>query len=243
MYTQTITRRTIKRVENRLNGVGSLGFFDPISATMLLSAASGSGSFDFQAVVDWLLGRTGQLKVTATKFAESMVKVMYGLEPDCALPPPGIPIVPGNPEPKFCSGSIAGMIERCRLTDAQNTLNGVKDQFAEKTRKNAQGAYVFEEGQYVARWLSDYGNNDFSNLATKITAARATCGIGGGGTTVTPTPVPKPGGGFTCPQNYRYNPTMERCDYVLPGIETGMSSNTMLIMAAVAMAFIFAMKR
>jgi hypothetical protein len=233
MYqTQTITRRTIKRVETRLKGIGSLGQFDLLSGT-----ATGS----LKALVDWITGRTGQLKLTATEFAEGMVKVMYGLDPDCRMPEPGIPIVAGTPTPKFCAGSIAGMIERCRLSDAQASLDQVKAQFAEKTRKTSTG-YVYEEGPYVQNWVNQYGNNDFSNLATKITAARATCGVGGGGTVVPP-PIPGPGGTFTCPVNWKYNPATERCDYVLPGVQTGISSQTMMIMAAAAALFIFAMKR
>ena len=230
MYqTQTITRRTIKRVENRLKGLGQLD--------LLGNSASGA----LKEIVDWITGKTGQLKVTATVFSEGMVKIMYGLDPDCRLPEPGIAIIPGNPTPRFCAGSIAGMIERCRLSDAQASLDQIKTQFAEKTRKAGTG-YVYEEGQYVDRWLNEYGHNDFSNLATKITAARATCGVGGGGGGV-PAPIPGPGGTFTCPVNWKYNISTERCDYVLPGIQTGISSQTLMIMAAAAAIFLFVMKR
>lgn len=236
MYTQTITRRTIKRVENRLNGlssVGNLGQFD-----LLSSSATGA----FKELLDWITGRTGQLKVNATEFVEGMVKTMYGREPGCTMPESGIQIIAGAQPPKFCAGSIAGMIERCRLSDAQISLDTISRQFTERTTRNSSGGWVYPEGEFVKRWMDEHWNNDKANLTTAITTGRATCGIGGG-PVIIPAPIPGPGGTFTCPTNYRYNAQMERCDYILPGIETGMSSNTMLIMAAVAAVFIFAMKR
>jgi hypothetical protein len=221
--TQTITRRTIKRVESQLKGLGQ---FD-------ISGAYGS----FKAILDWISGRSGELKVTATEFAEGMVKLMYGVGDSCGMPPAGLPIIANNPSPTFCAGSVAGMIERCRISDAQFTLDSIKSQFAEKTRKSGT-SWIYEEGPYVKAWQDQYGNNDFSNLATKITAARATCGIGGGGPVITPVPVDG-----RCPPNFRFNPATERCDYVLPGVQTGLSSTTMMMILGAAALFIFAMKR
>lgn len=228
--TQTITRRTIKRVETRMNG---LGFVDPVSLSFLAT----SGDSSFKAIIDWITGKTGELKIQATQFAENAVKAMYGLDPDCRMPTPGIPIVPMAQPPRFCVASIAGMIERCRLADASSSLTMLKNRFTTEMNSGSQMA------PYVKRWYDEYGRNDMSNLEQLITNARATCGIGGGGPIITPTPVPVPGGGYTCPQNYRYNPTMERCDYVLPGVETGMSSTTMLMIFGAAALFMFAMKR
>ena len=241
--TQTITRGTIKRVESRIRGLqgvrGTRGLRNLGQFDILSSSATGA----FKDLLDWITGRTGQLKVTATDFVEGMVKTMYGREPGCAMPEPGIQIIAGANPPKFCAGSIAGMIERCRLSDAQNSLDTIIRQFDERTRRDSSGNYMYPEGEFVKRWMDQYWNNDRSNLTTAITTGRATCGIGGGGPVVVPSPIPGPGGTFTCPPNYRYNPTMERCDYVLPGVQTGISSNTMLIMAAFAGLMLFAMKR
>ena len=222
--TQTITRRTIKRVEN----VQRMGFIDPASVTMLAS----SGDAAFKAIIDWITGRTGQLKIQATQFAENAVKTMYGLDPDCRMPTGGIPVVPMASPPKFCVASIAGMIERCRLSDATNSLSMLKNKF------QAEMGTQSEMAPYIKRWWDEYGRNDISNLEMLITNARATCGIGGGGPTVTPTPVDG-----KCPTNFRFNPTTERCDYIAPGIETGISTNTMMIMAAFALVMVFAMRR
>lgn len=238
--TQTITRRTIKRVETRLTGfgnlrsVGNLGQFDILSSTAL---------GPLKDLLDWITGRTGQLKVTATDFVEGMVKVMYGRDPGCTMPEPGIPIIAGANPPKFCAGSIAGMIERCRLSDAQTSLDTVDRQFQTRTQRNTSGGWMYPEGEFVKRWMDEHWNNDKSGLTTAITTGRAVCGIGGGGPVVIPPPIPGPGGTFTCPPNYRYNVQMERCDYILPGVQTGLSSQTMLIMAAFAAMMLFAMKR
>lgn len=235
--TQTITRRTIKRVETRLRGLGGVGHLGQFD--LLTSSATGA----FKDLLDWITGRVGELKVTATEFVEGMVKTMYGREPGCTMPEPGIPIIAGANPPKFCAGSIAGMIERCRLSDAQNSLDTIIRQFDERTRRNSSGGYIYPEGEFVKRWMDQYWNNDRSNLTTAITTARAVCGLGGGGPVITPAPIPGPGGTFTCPPNWRYNATMERCDYVLPGVQTGISSTTMMMILGAAALFMFAMKR
>jgi hypothetical protein len=240
MHTQTISRRTIKRVESQIQGlgnlrsVGNLGQFDLLSSTAM---------GPLKDLLDWITGRTGQLKVTATEFVEGMVKVMYGLEPGCSMPEPGIQIVAGANPPKFCAGSIAGMVERCRLSDAQTSLDTIQRQFTDRTARNSSGGWIYPEGEFVKRWMDEHWSNDKSNLTNAITTGRAICGIGGGGPVVTPSPIPGPGGTFTCPPNWRYNASMERCDYVLPGVQTGISSQTLMIIAGAAALFLFAMKR
>lgn len=229
--TRTITRQTIKGVETTLRG-GRLGFIDPVTISFLTTSADSS----FKALIDWLTGKVGQLKIQATTFAENAVKAMYGLDPDCRLPEPGIPIVPMAQPPKFCTASIAGMIERCRLSDASSSLNLLKTRFTQEMNSGSEVA------PYIKRWYDEYGKNDFANLEQIISNARATCGIGGGGTGVTPVPVPGPTGP-TCPPNWKYNPVAERCDYVLPGIQTGMSSTTLMIMAGMAAVALFAFMR
>lgn len=252
----TITRQQIKAVENRMRAraaayqsrrgfrglgrIGRIGQFEQITQ-VANSVATNTGDNSLQALINWLTGKTGELKITATQFAESMVKLMYGIGEDCHLPPPGLPIIPNNPTPTFCAGSVAGMIERCQTGQASNLLNSIKQQFAEKTRKNVNGTWVYQEGPYVYNWLQQYGNNDFSNLSSKIASAGGACGIGGG--SITPNPIPGPGGSFTCPQNYRYNPTMERCEYVLPGVQTGLSTNTLIALGGFALVAMFIMKR
>lgn len=225
--TQTITRGTIKRVETRLQNHG-MGFIDPASIAFL----STSGDASFKAIIDWITGKTGQLKIQATQFAENAVKAMYGLDSDCRMPQPGLPIVPMASPPKFCVASIAGMIERCRLTDASSSLSMLKTRFTAEMNSGSEMA------PYVKRWYDEYGRNDMSNLEQIITNARATCGIGGGGPVITPTPVDG-----KCPQNFKFNPLTERCDYIAPGIETGISSQTLMIIAGAAALFLFAMKR
>lgn len=183
MYqTQTITRGTIKRVETQLRGLAQ---FDVVTPAL-------------KPLIDWITGRTGELKITATEFAEGMVIAMYGTEPNCGMPQPNIPIVPNANPPKFCAGSIAGMIERCRIFEAQSSLDQVDRQFNERTRKNANGTWMYPEGEFVKRWVDQYWNNDKSHLSTAITTARATCGLVG--------EVPK-----VCPAGWTFSPTLLKC--------------------------------
>lgn len=227
--TRTITRRTIKGIEGLGRAGDGMGFIDPATATFLASSADSS----FKAIIDWITGKSGQLKIQATQFAENAVKAMYGLDPDCRMPSPGIPVVPMASPPKFCVASIAGMIERCRLSDASSSLSMLKNRFQTEMSSGSEMA------PYVKRWWDEYGRNDISNLEQLITNARATCGIGGGGPIVTPIPVDG-----KCPANFVFNPNTERCDYVAPSIGGGgFSSTTLMMLVAGAALFLFAMKR
>lgn len=178
--TRTITRRNIKATETRLRG--GLG--------QVLPTIVDPG---FKAIFDWITGKTGEYKLEATSFAENAVKVFYGLEPDCSMPPAGIDIVPGNPTPRFCSASVAGEIERCHLSDASSLLSQTKSMFT--TRMNNPADPV---APYIKRWYDQYGVNDFSNLQLKINSASATCGLVG--------QVPK-----ICPQGYTFSPSLLKC--------------------------------
>src|SRR5258705_11071604 len=126
----TITRQQIKMVENGMRqrvGINphtlkGLGFplalpTAPPPSSPPIAATSTNQSISFQQFWDLLTGRIGTLKIEATQFVEGMVRIMYGLEADCRMPTPGLPIIPNNTTPTFCNASIAGMIERCRLTE------------------------------------------------------------------------------------------------------------------------------
>lgn len=166
--TRTITRRNIKATESRIRGLSALGDWTDILNNS--TQQQPSTDLGFKALIDWITGRSGEYKLQATSFAENAVKTMYGKEPDCSMPPPGIPIIPKNPTPQFCGGSIAGMIERCRLSDASSVLNGIKQQFM--TRMNSSDPVA----PYIRNWWNQYGQNDFSNLTLKIQSSQSTCG-------------------------------------------------------------------
>jgi hypothetical protein len=103
-------------------------------------------------------------KVLATAKAESFVKSMYGLAPDCTLPPPGLPIVPGGTH--FCSNSIAGMIERCNLAQAQQYLGWLTQQMQQLAQ---------QDPHYFGQWFTVYGIHDIPYLQSKIVEATALC--------------------------------------------------------------------
>jgi hypothetical protein len=150
---------------------------------------------------------------------------MYGLEPDMRMPTPGIPVIPNNPAPSFAAGTIAGMIERCRLTEAQSALNSMSSEFQQRMI-NSQDP----QGPYIKRWWDEYGRNDVSNLTTKITSARGTCGLTG--------ELPK-----LCTSPLVWSASQFKCVYpseTTPG--GGVSTTVLLGIAAVFALFIF-MKR
>ena len=181
----TITRSQIKQVENGMrirmgmnpNTLKGLGFpipTPPPSNSPPINQTSTNQSISFQQFWDFITGRSGTLKIEATQFVEGMVRLMYGLEPDMRMPTPGIQVIPNNTTPSFAAGSIAGMIERCRLTEAQSTLNAMNSEFQSRMN-NTQDPLA----PYIKRWWDEYGRNDYSNLSTKITSGRATCGLTG----------------------------------------------------------------
>jgi hypothetical protein len=175
--TQTITRRTIKRVENRLNGLADVTATTPDwklgTPVGTIGSTSTSGSISMQQILDLLSGRLGQLKIDATQFAEGMVRLFYGMEPGCTMPQPGIPVVPNNSSPKFCATSIAGAIERCRINEASSSLLYAERQL--QTRSN-DGTPM---APYIKAWYDQYGRNDISYLNGVIVSARSVCGVVG----------------------------------------------------------------
>ena len=223
----TVTRQQIKAVENRMRRRVA-GLRSHNLGQLPIPLPSGA-DLNLKAIWEWISGYQGQLKIQATTFAENAVKMMYGTEPNCGMPPSGIPVVPLADPPKFCAASVAGQIERCRLSDASNSLSMIKSKF---TSEMSSGSEI---APYVKRWYDEYGRNDFTNLEMLINNSKAACSGGG---TITPVPV-----GGNCPPGYKYNATMERCDYVLPGVQTGISSNTLLALGGFAILALFLMKR
>ena len=231
----SVTPAQIKQISQRMAGLGiSLPSYssqeDLVSSTL---NRSGQG-IDLQNVIDWITGRTGQLRIQATQFAENMVKLMYGLEPDCALPPPGIPVVANNREPRFCAGSIAGNIERCKLYEAQNSLTYISNALTQKANSTTDPA-----APYIKRWFDEYGRNDISNLGAIIQSARATCGIQG----IIPqfqTPIQ------ICPSGSSWSQLQARC---VPGGGGGISESgfltptTLIIAALIGIGLLFMSKR
>jgi hypothetical protein len=147
-------------------------------------------------VLKFLTNQTGQLKVQATQFAEAAVPLFYGLEPNCAMPPGGLPVTPGANPPKFCASSVAGMIERCQLAQAQQLLNLIQSKFQQAISSQPQ------EGPYIARWWNEYGSPGSLQLSAIIQSAQAsgTCAY-----------VPPTGGGsyppiYTPPSTTSYTP-------------------------------------
>jgi hypothetical protein len=228
--TQTITRRTIKRVETRLTGLGRLSGFSiplptqPPASSPPINPTSTNSSISFEQFWNLLTGRVGELKIEATQFVEGMVRIMYGLEGDCSMPQPGIPIVPNNTSPRFCAASIAGMIERCRLTEAQSALNAMSSEF--QSRMNNPNDPI---APYIKRWWDDYGRNDLSGLTTKISSARGTCGVTGD--------IPK-----LCTAPMIWSATQFKCVYPTEGGTSG-GTTTIMMVAAFAVLAMFMMKR
>jgi len=239
--TQTISRRTIKGVESRIRGyAGMRGLADVVSVTTPdwqlgtpLGNVGGTGTsqgFTLSQFMDIISGRAGERKVEATQFAEGMVKLMYGLEPDCRMPQPGIPVVANANPPKFCGSSVAGAIERCRLNEASASLNYINQQLQSRSNDGSQTAPL------IKNWFDQYGRNDISSLNGIILASRAVCGTIG---TI----------GKVCQTGYHWDFSRLQC---VPG-ETGsggvigsgegLSTNTIMLMGAAALAFVFLMKR
>lgn len=178
MYqTQTITRRTIKNTETRLKGLSSLrGLINlppPPSNTPPIASTSSNGSISLSDFWNFINGSLGQLKIDATQFAEGMNRLFYGLEPGCTNPTPGIPVVANSSTPRFCSTSVAGMIERCRLYEAGNGLSSISTQFQQRMNSTDPAA------PYIKRWWDEYGRNNVSVLSATIATAGGTCGITG----------------------------------------------------------------
>jgi hypothetical protein len=127
-----------------------------------------------KAFLGWLTcGPTSAcaLKVSATQFAEGIVKLCYGLEPGCTLPPGGIPIVPGANPPKFCASSVAGLIERCDLYNANIVLQRTQALMQQKLNVTSDPVTP-----YVKNWYNQYGVATFSDLQSHLTAAQSQCG-------------------------------------------------------------------
>src|SRR6185295_14318666 len=196
--TQTITRRTIKRVENRLKGLRDVTATIPdwsLGTPLGTIGSSGSSqSLSFATFMDILSGRRGELKIEATQFAEGMVRLMYGLEPNCGMPTPGLPIVAGANPPRFCSTSVAGAIERCRINEASASIAYVDQQLQRRSSDGTQMAPL------ILNWYNQYGRNDVSYLNGVILTARGACGITGG--------LPK-----LCPSPQVWSTTQLKCIY------------------------------
>lgn len=152
---------------------GLLGQFDLGTATKVAQSAAGSAS-EFQAILNWLTGKVGELKIQATQFVESLVRMMHAnLRDGCAVTP-SAPLPGRNSQtPAFCEGSVQGMIERCRLGEAGALLEKIKTELLSRASGSSPDA------PYVRRWVDQYWGNDYSNLSVAIVAARATCGLVG----------------------------------------------------------------
>lgn len=228
MYqTQTITRRTIKRVENRLKGLGDwTDIFTGSTGSQSTPPIRGTSTNQQIEWTDFLsMLRGGQLKIEATQFAEGMNRLYYGMEPGCTDPVPNIPVIPNNTTPKFCASSVAGMIERCRIYEATNALNSIKTQFL--ARINNQQDPM---GPYINRWWQDYGIGNDSRLKATISSAGGTCGITGD--------IPK-----LCTAPQVWSSTQLKCVYPGEGGAGGGVSTLMLVGIAGIFAVMMFMKR
>lgn len=226
MYTTTITRRTIKRVENRLKGLaGAISLPYPTS-TPPISSTSTNGSISFSDFWNFINGTLGQLKIEATQFAEGMNRLFYGLEPGCTNPVPGIPVVPNNPTPRFCSSSVAGMIERCRISEARTGLQSIATQFQQRMSNTSDPA-----APYIQRWWNEYGQNNVSTLTAIIANAGGTCGVTG--------EIPK-----VCTSPQYWCTSLLKCTY--PGecpSGTGGGNQTLILMAVIGFAAMMMLRR
>ena len=178
MYTQprtsTITRRTIKRVENRLKGFSGIieDVFGSSSTTPPISGTSTNQQIGWDDFLGMLRG--GQLKIDATQFAEGMNRLFFCMEPGCTNPVPNIPVVPNNPTPRFGATSVAGMIERCRINEARNGLSYISSEFQRRMSSASDPM-----APYIKRWWDEYGRNNVSSLNAIIANAAGTCGLVG----------------------------------------------------------------
>ena len=229
MYqTQTITRRTIKRVENRLKGLGDVTATVPDwklgTPAGTIGSTNTSGSISMSTFWDILTGRQGQLKIDATQFAEGMVRLFYGLDPSCTMPPGGIPVVPNASAPRFCPTSVAGAIERCRITEASSSLLYAERQLQTRSSDGTPMA------PYIKAWYDQYGRNDVSYLNGIIVSARSVCGITG--------EIPK-----FCTAPMVWSSTQLKCVYPGEGGSTGGMSQTVMMVAVLGFAALMMMKR
>lgn len=186
----------------RMNGLGDAqqGVIGTTAAGACLAGAiAAPGTFGvsaaltclpsaIKAFIGWLTcGPTSAcaLKVNATQFAEGIVRLCYGLEGGCSLPPPGIPVVPGANPPKFCASSVAGLIERCDLNSAQTVLIRVQSLMQQKL-----GVTQDPVTPYVKNWYNQYGIQTFADLNARLAEGRSKCttlvNTGGGGSTTFP---------------------------------------------------------
>lgn len=236
----TITRTQIKAIETGMRRRYGMRGLRDVTATLpdwklgtpvgTVGSTGTSQSFSLQSFMDLISGRSGQFKVEATQFAEGMVKLMYGLEPNCGMPQGGIPVVAGANPPHFCGGSVAGAIERCRLTEASASLAYVDRQL------QLRSAEATQTGPLIRSWYNQYGRNDISNLNGVILTSRGVCGTIG---TI----------GKVCQTGYHWDFSRLQC---IPG-ETGgggiigsgegISTNTIMLIAAAGLAAIFLLKR
>lgn len=223
--TRTITRNTIKRVENRLKGLaGWTDIFGNSSTTPPINGTSTNGSIGWDDFLGFLRG--GYYKIEATQFAEGMNRIYYGMEPGCTDPIPNIPVVPNNSTPKFCATSVAGMIERCRTYEATNALNSIKTQFQQRIANTSD-----PQAQYIARWWNEYGIGNDSRLRATITSAASVCGITGD--------VPK-----LCTAPQTFCAPLAKCVYPgeCPSI-TGGNTGMLMIVAAVGLFAVMMLRR
>lgn len=237
----TVTRTQIKAVENRMrgrlaaiqgfrSGMRGLGDWTDIfggsgtSQTPPISGTQTNGQIQWSDFMNMLRG--GQLKIEATQFVEGMNRLFFGMEPGCTNPVPNIPVVPNNPTPKFCSSSVAGMIERCRTTEASTGLQSIVTQFQQRmSNPNDQ------TGVYIRRWWQEYGQNNISNLTATIANARGACGVTGD--------IPKL---CTSPQTF-CTPLM-KCVYPgeCPSVPGG-NTTTIMMIAAMGLLAMMLMRR
>ena len=225
--TQTITRRTIKRVENRLQGRlrGLRGLSIPYPQnTPPISGTSSNGSISFGDFWSFINGELGQLKIEATQFAEGMNRLFYGMEPGCTNPVPNIPVVPNNPTPRFCASSVAGMIERCRISEARIGLQSISTQFQQRMSNSSDPA-----APYISRWWNEYGQNNVSSLTAIIANSGGTCGVTGD--------IPK-----LCTAPMIWSATQFKCVYPTEGGTSG-GTTTIMMVAAFAVLAMLMMRR
>lgn len=221
--TSTITRRHIKRVENRLKGLsGWTDIFGSSSTTPPINGTSTNGSIGWDDFLGFLRG--GYYKIEATQFAEGMNRIYYGMEPGCTDPVPNIPVVPNNSTPKFCATSVAGMIERCRTYEATNALNSIKTEFQRRMSNTSD-----PQAQYIARWWNEYGVGNDSRLRATISSAASVCGVTGD--------IPK-----LCTAPMIWSATQFKCVYPSDGQTSG-GTTTMIMVGVLAVAAMFLLRR
>lgn len=166
----------------KIEGLGQKGGTNPISAGIMAGAQLAS-----QVVSYWRQQSLNNAnKIKATNEAEGFVKIFWAAtSANCEIKTDGAVWAYGEPEsylnslhslpvasPRFCEESVAGLIERCRLTEATVLLGFVM--------QDAQT--LASSFSYFANWYYAYGMNNIAFLMTRITDAYAFCPSADSGT-------------------------------------------------------------